>query len=77
MNIIEALTRCKSGSRVRPVVWGEINLHHWVESRRYDTTDPGTHTIFCECGSIEEIPHALRLNRDDEFLGPWEVLETP
>lgn len=66
MNIIEAIGLCESGHKVRPVSWRTINPHHWVEFRCH---------VFVEFGSREEMPHALRLQHPDEFLGEWETVE--
>jgi hypothetical protein len=67
MNIIHALTLCRDdGRRARPVCWREINPSHWIIFRS---------GIFLEHGEREEMPHALRLMRPEEFLGEWEIVE--
>ncbi len=71
MTIIEALTRCRDeGIRVRPVCWRTLNSRHWVES--VDTPSAPPWCFFVEHGEMEEIPHALRLSAEAEFLGTWE-----
>jgi hypothetical protein len=67
MNIVEALRLCKDGGRrVRPLAWRSRNPAHWIEWRQ---------GFFVEGGTYMEIPHALRLQREDEFLGDWEFFE--
>jgi len=73
MTILEALTACKAGTKVRPVCWANLNPYHWVEARPR-TGCPGQYTIFVEVGTMEEMPHALRLQHESEFLGEWEVM---
>ena len=71
MNMLEALRRCKGTSRkVRPVCWRTMNPDHWIQ---YVGGNGG---FFAEYGTMEEMPHALRLARRDEFLGDWEFVET-
>lgn len=65
MTIIEAISLCMSGHKVRPLTWRTLNPDHWIEYRQH---------IFVECGTMEEIPHALRLMHPDEFLGEWETM---
>lgn len=68
MNISEAMRLCADqGKKVRPLIWWRSNPDHWIESR---VTKAGV--MFVECGAMEEIPHALRLQYRDEFLGSWE-----
>jgi hypothetical protein len=71
MDMLEALQLCKGGGhKARPVVWRTTNPGHWVEARAY-----GRRTVFAEYGEREEIPHALRLQDAEEFLGEWEAVE--
>lgn len=70
MTILEALALCKSGHLVRPVCWRKLNPRCWIEF--HSTGGP---INFVECGVLQEIPHALRLEREEEFLGEWEVVE--
>ncbi len=73
MNIIEALGLCKSGHKVRPVCWRTLNAGHWVES--IPTPCHSEPCVFVEAGTLEEMPHALRLSLPPEFLGDWEVVD--
>lgn len=69
MNIIQALILCQDdGHRVRPVCWRKINPDHWLIFRG---------GLFVEHGEWEEMPHALRLTLPAEFLGEWEIVESP
>jgi hypothetical protein len=72
MNIIEALNLCADcGHKVRPVSWRTLNPDHWIEAIAALTPE----CFFVEKGRMEEMPHALRLQHQDEFLGEWEVVE--
>ena len=72
MTIIEALNLCQHGGhRVRPVCWRTSNPDHWIEGRGGRVLD----FIFVECGSMEELPHPLRLQSPAEFLGEWETVQ--
>jgi hypothetical protein len=72
MNILEALRLCKDGGhRVRPILWRSLNPDHWIEARKH-----GAVVFFVECGAWEEIPHALRLSRPEEFLDEWETFSS-
>lgn len=68
MEMKEALNLCMSGHKVQPTCWHVTNPRHWII---YNDQSQ----IFLEHGSLEEIPHALRLMTPDEFLGDWEVVE--
>lgn len=70
MTITEAIRLAKSGHKVRPICWRDINPYHWLESRELMGE-----VVFVECGAFEEMPHALTLFREGEFLGEWEVVE--
>lgn len=64
MTITEALTAARDrGMRVRPVIWRQWQSLDWIEYGRGH---------FIERGEMQEIPHALRLSREEEFLGEWE-----
>ncbi len=73
MNIIEALGLCQSGHLVRPVCWRTLNTGHWIEA--IPTPTCGEACFFAEHGTMEEIPHSLRLARAREFFGEWETVE--
>ncbi len=73
MNLIEALGLCQSGHRVRPVCWRTLNPGHWIES--WPTPSHKDPCIFAEHGTMQEMPHALRLQFPPEFLGEWETVE--
>ncbi len=73
MTIIEALGLCQSGHLVRPVCWRTRNAGHWIEA--IPTPARGEGCFFAEHGTMEEIPHALRLCHPSEFLGDWETVE--
>ncbi len=68
MTIVEALGLCMSGHTVRPVCWRKTNIGCWL-------TYIDTRCLFVENGTMQEMPHALRLSTPDEFLGEWEVVE--
>lgn len=70
MNIIEALAEAKAGKKVRPVFWINHNRNHWVQAVTFNGQ-----TYFVEHGSREEMPHALRMEMEQEYLGEWEVVE--
>ncbi len=73
MNIIKALNLCKSGHKVRPVCWRTLNAGCWVEA--IETPHSKESHIFVEKGTMQEMPHALRLQFPPEFLGQWETVE--
>ncbi len=74
MNLNEALLLAKADIKVRPKCWARTNPDHWVAAMPY-TSRFGPRILFVECGSMEEMPHALHLQYEDELLGEWE--ETP
>lgn len=72
MNIIEALRACQSGAFVRPCCWRAVNPERWVQA--ITTPSRAEPCFFAEHGTMEEIPHALRLSLPSEFFGAWEVV---
>lgn len=74
MTIIEALKLCQTGQRVRPVCWRDMRPAHWVEARPYILSGGDQSTLFVECGRLEEMPHRIDLQFEEEYLGDWEVM---
>jgi hypothetical protein len=67
LSMLDALKLAKDeGRKVRPCCWP------WTPESRYVMYRAG---LFVEHGNLDEIPHRLDLQREDELLGPWEVVQ--